>query len=275
MDTIKQHSKAIGIVAGAAAVVAGLYFIFKKTEKEEYGDHVEITDETASKLSQAQKTGILTAIKVEYQGGYLTMPTISQICDATLKFAAPQFIELTRRDREERRAYKNNLKKYIDLWDDYARSLEEVIESSQREVLQGLNVSEAQWEESNSFYMSQGNQELMMLHATLPQKLKMNLGGSKMMSKEEFKSILRTQVDLLDKEIENAGTISSMIKRPEEIAPIIQNRVNDQIYEQFGIEEEDTFASMKQYMMDPEVQQIFMDLQRVTMKLMPEIGPGY
>jgi len=72
----------------------------------------------------------------------------------------------------ERRANKTDLKRYIELWDDYAQKLEEVIESSQRDVLSGLGISDNDWETSNTVYMENNNHQLMMLHASLPQKLK-------------------------------------------------------------------------------------------------------
>jgi predicted metal-dependent hydrolase len=275
MEAIKKHGATIGIVAGATAVIAtGLYLLFKKTDKDELED-VEIVDETGIVLTKADKQAILSSIKVDRNQGILTIPAIAGICDATLKFASPEFIKITKKDRKERRANKTNLKRYIELWDDYAQRLEEIIESSQREVLNGLGISDNDWETSNTVYMENNNQQLMMLHATLPQKLKMSLGSSKILSKDEFKNVLRAQVKYLNEEADNAEEISNYIRRVEELAPIIQNRVNDKIFEEHGIEEEDVYASMRQYMMDPEVQGIFMELQQATMKLMPmQGGPG-
>lgn len=34
-------------------------------------------------------------------------------------------------------------------------------------------------------------------------------------------------------------------RRAEELAPIIQNRVNDRIYDEFNIEEEEVYGAMK------------------------------
>jgi len=274
MEAIKKHGAAVGIVAGAAAVVAtGLYLLFKKSDSEL--EDVEIADETGIFLTKADKEAILKAIKVDRNQGILTIPTIAAICDATLKFASPEFIKITRKDRKERRANKTDLKRYIELWDDYAQKLEEVIESSQRDVLSGLGISDNDWETSNTVYMENNNHQLMMLHASLPQKLKMSLGASKALTQAEFKNVLKAQVKYLNEEADNAGEISNWIRRPEELAPIIQNRVNDRIFDEFAIEEEDVYASMKQYMMDPEVQGIFMELQQATMKLMPmQGGPG-
>jgi len=247
---------------------------WRKSGKEDPLNTVEIIDETGTGLTEADKKAIISAIKIQNNGENLSIQTIAQICDATLKLASPQFIELTRRDRKERRSSKN-LRRYIELWDDYAQRLEEVIESSQRAVLKELGLSDAVWENSNGFYMNQGNHELMMLHASLPQKLKMSLGSTRALSQQEFKQVLRAQVELLNKEADNSEEIAQLTKRPEEAAPIVQNRVNDRIFEDYGVEEEDIYVSMKKYMMDPEVQQIFMELQQATMKMMPQQGGGF
>jgi len=51
-------------------------------------------------LSKLEKANIIAGIKVERDGQHLTVKTISQIGDAVIKFAIPQFIELTQKDRE-------------------------------------------------------------------------------------------------------------------------------------------------------------------------------
>lgn len=274
MDSIKKHGKVIGIAAGVAAVATGIYLIFKKATKDSHEDRVEISDETGAVIPRADTAALLAGLRINYEGEHLTIQSISQICDATLRFASPKFVELTRRDRKARRAAKNNLKRYIELWEEYAHALEEIIEECQKEILAGLGIQESVWENSNTFYMTQGNHDLLMLHASLPQKLKMSIPPTKTLSKEEFMQVLRAQVALLDKEADGADAIRGEVKGPEELAPIVQNRVNDAIAEEYGVEEEDVFVSMRQYITDPAVQQIFMDLQRATMKLMPMQGGG-
>lgn len=270
MDIIQKNGKTIAIIAGVAAVAAGVALLFRKAGKE---DHIDITSLGGHGLTEAQKAVLLAKVNVAYNQGYLTFQSISQICDATLEIAAPTFVLLTRKDRKERRNNRNDLARYISLWNEYAAVLEELIETSQKEVLERLNVSAHVWEASNSFFMQQGNQELLMLHASLPQKLKMSLGSSRELNNQEFKEILGAQIELLNREADHAEEIIPLIDRPEEIAPIIQNRVNDEIFDKFGIEEEDIFRSMRGHIMDPEVQQLFMQLQMVTMKMLPQ-QPG-
>jgi hypothetical protein len=280
MESLRKHTKEISIVVGIAAAAAGLYFLVKKVVKDD-GEttttrKVDIVDETGTILSNSEREAIARAIRIERNGQNLSIVTISQICDATLRFAAPDFIRLTNTDRQERRALKNDLRKYIELWDTYAHQLEDIIEKSQKEVLRALNISDEDWENSNGFYMQSGNHELLMIHASLPQKLKMSLGvGDKSLDATKFKEVLRAQVDLLQREAENLDEIRQYVTREEEVAPIIQNRVNDKIFETYGVEEEHIYGSMRAHMMDPEVQQIFMQLQQATMRLVPmQGGPG-
>ena len=155
-------------------------------------------------LTKLERANIVSGIKVEYEGDVLWVRTLTQITDAVLKFAVPKFVELTNEDRNgnyddaniqycrqgiawkflkffldsnrliglERRAQRDNVDRYIALWDEYAQKLEEIIEKSQKEVLKELNLADSVFENSNSYHISQNNQELFMLHATLPQRLK-------------------------------------------------------------------------------------------------------
>mmetsp|Transcript_20645 Transcript_20645/g.18065 ORF Transcript_20645/g.18065 Transcript_20645/m.18065 type:complete len:115 (+) Transcript_20645:552-896(+) len=108
-----------------------------------------------------------------------------------------------------------------------------------------------------------------MLHATLPQRLKAAVTSNKNLSLDEFKSVLRAQIKGLEDEASKMDELKAHTKNPEETAPIIQNRVNDLVHEEFGIEEEDLLASMKDHINDGEVQQLLLKVQQATMKLMP------
>ncbi len=61
-------------------------------------------------LSNSEKEAIIKAIKIEYDGKNLSIPTISNICDATLKFAAPEFKRLTKADRQGEYFYVSDLR---------------------------------------------------------------------------------------------------------------------------------------------------------------------
>jgi len=47
-----------------------------------------------------EKANIIASIKIEYVGDILTVESIKQISDAVVKFAFPEFLQLTRKDRE-------------------------------------------------------------------------------------------------------------------------------------------------------------------------------
>lgn len=220
-------------------------------------------------MSKLQKANIIAGIKVERQNGVLTLETIAHVSDAVIKFASGDFIELTESDRANRRAVKNDLQKYIEIWNEYTRRLEEIVDSAQKNILSELNITEKDWEDSNTYYMSQNNNELLMLHATLPQRLKAAVTSKKNLNADEFKNVLRAQIKGLESEAEKLPEIQNFVKQAEETAPIIQNRVNDMVYEEYGIEEEDILASMKENIQDQEVQQLLLKVQQATMKLMP------
>lgn len=71
-----------------------------------------------------------------------------------------------------RRANKDDLQKYIELSEEYAENLDEIIYKAQVELMASLGISEETWENSNVFYMNQGSRDLMMLHASIPARLR-------------------------------------------------------------------------------------------------------
>jgi len=124
MDWIKKHTKEIGIGLGITAVIgAGLYILFGKDGDREEEEAI-MSDETKGKLSKLQRANIIAGIKIDKDGNVLSLNTISQISDAVIKFASGDFIELTHKDRQERRSNKGDLSKYVDLWNDYTKNLE-------------------------------------------------------------------------------------------------------------------------------------------------------
>lgn len=108
-----------------------------------------------------------------------------------------------------------------------------------------------------------------MLHATLPQRLKTTLKPTKKLSLNEFKEILRVQIEVTNKEAANIKRISEKTRHPEEAAPIIGNIVNDIIYSKYTVEEEDLFAVVQLFSEDNQVQQLMGQLQIANMKLLP------
>jgi len=268
----KDNKKTIWIVAGISAAAAAIAGIYYATQKKKGGKVATVTPvEIAKKgeLTKLERANIIAQIKVEYEGDHLTVETIQQISDAVVKFSIPEFVEITRKDREERRASKDNLDVYIKLWDQYTQSLEEIVEKNQKIVLRELNISDRVFEDSNSFHIGNNNQELFMLHATLPHRLKGGLKSTKKLTFEEFKTIIRAQIDATNAEAVNIGQIAEKTKHAEEAAPILNNRVNDAIFSKFLVEEEDLGAAMLSFGDKKEAQELFMELQQANMKLLP------
>lgn len=263
-------SRYLGVAAAAgliAVIVKGLKK--KATPVTTAGDVAEAVATGDRELTKLERANIVAGIKVEYEGDVLSVRTLTQITEAVLRFAVPKFVELTKEDRNERRAQRDNVDRYISLWDEYAQKLEEIIEKSQKEVLKELNLAETVFENSNSFHISQNNQELFMLHATLPQRLKSSLRATKTLTLEEFKTILRAQIDATNEHAANLKDISAKTKNPEEAAPIINNMVVDAIFSKYTVEEEDLFAAMQIFANDGQVQGLLMELQSANMRLIP------
>lgn len=257
---------ALGIGAAAAAAILAINHL-SANKKAVAGDVTPAKQ--GGELTKLEKANIIAAIQVEYINDNLTVETIKQISDAVVRFAFPEFVELTRKDREERRANKDDIQKYVDLWETYTQRLEELVEKAQKAVLENLQISEAVFEKSNSHHISENNQELFLLQATLLNRLKANLRGTKTLTLEEFRDIIRAQIELMNKEAENYKEISSKTKHPEEAAPIINNRVNDMIHGKYTVEEEDLTTAMTSYAEDPVSQGLFRELQMANMKLLP------
>jgi len=257
---------ALGVGAAAAAAILALQH-FSSAKKAVAGDVTPAKQ--GGELTKLDKANIIAAIQVEWINDILSVESIKQISDAVVKFAFPEFVELTRKDREERRVNTDDTQKYIDLWETYTQRLEELVEKSQKAVLESLQISEAAFEKSNSHHISENNQELFLLQATLLNRLKANLRGSKTLTLEEFRDIIRTQVELMNKEAENYKEISAKTKHPEEAAPIINNKVSDLIHSKYTVEEEDLTTAMTSYAEDPISQGLFRELQQANMKLLP------
>lgn len=271
METIKKNKAVIGIIAGGAAIAAGvIYFLTRKSDGD-LGD-VEIADETGTVLTEADKKAILAGIKIEHKNGILTIQTIEQICDATVRFSIPQFQQLTRKERKDRRANLNNAKKYVNAWSEFVQRLEELIETNQKVILKAVGISTSDWEASNTRYMQAQDYNFFMIHAGLPQKLKLSLTPTRTLTLAEAKAILKDQVVYMNEEAQNVDEIAPYIKQAEELVSVCQNRVHDKLFEKHGVEEEDLILIMRNHAMDPEVRGLLAELQAAAMKFMPMQG---
>jgi hypothetical protein len=76
----------------------------------------------------------------------------------------------------------------------------QVVKSATKEVLEKANVDSQLWEMSNMFYVSQNNEEILMMHFFLAKDLLSKLPINKELSLEEYKNLLKRQNELLEEE---------------------------------------------------------------------------
>jgi len=228
-------------------------------------------EDVNKKLETAPKNenlSLLEKIVVQKEGKFLTIKkTISQISDVVIKFAIPNYIKLTRKSREERRANKNDLEKYIQICDEYSQNIEEIIDHAQKEVLRAIKIEGSVWDDSNQHYLNQNNQTILNLYADLPNKLKHSLPSSKKPTLDETKAILEIFIKALDNEEENSQLLNLM-KTPEEALTMVQNRAYDVVYEEHAIEEEEIFHTMKEYAKNREIEPLIGRIQQILHTLM-------
>lgn len=72
----------------------------------------------------------------------------------------------------DRRAVFDDLEKYVLVGEQYAKNLEELMNSGKKEVLLEKGLSESYWERSTSHHISQGNNDVLMMQFTILQRLK-------------------------------------------------------------------------------------------------------
>jgi len=271
MNLIKTHTKALTIAAGATAALAGLFLLFKKATKGDQIHEEILLQETGPILTEINRLVLVKELKVEYQEEFLSVSTITKILGAALKFAAPRFLAATQRFRKLRRNLRDSPDEYSHLCAEHSVYVDELLTQTQDEILKELGISEDVWDESNKYYyLTQGRQDLIALFMSLPHHLKMNIPPGKELSAEEFKEILQMQIKLLKKEAKNINDLIALLGEAEKASEVIQNKINDEIFDEFGVEEEDTLAAVKTLKNDPEIQKLLIEFQRVSVELEPQ-----
>jgi hypothetical protein len=236
MDWIRKNSETLGFAAGTAAVATGIYLLFKRQTE----NHVKMIQEEPSRhLTHTDKNKLIGEVKVEYDGDYLTTPTIHQIHETIMQYSLPEYIELLERYRRERRANKDNIRLYVDLWKTFTQNVNEIFIRNSRNVLKALIIPESVWENSHVNHAISGNENMMLNKARLPQLIKDKLKPKKTVTKPEFLKILRTQLEFVKEEARNPTEIARYTVDPVHTVAVIQTRVDDRTFEVFRVEEED------------------------------------
>ena len=60
----------------------------------------------------------------------------------------------------------------MEICEAYTKDVDKLISETQMGILDYLEIPDSVWENSNSYYMSQGSQDLMLLHASMHSRLK-------------------------------------------------------------------------------------------------------
>jgi hypothetical protein len=258
MDWIKKNSQTLGIAAGTAAVATGLYLLYKRQlERQE-----KMIEEVPPRhLTQVNKNTIIGKITVEYEGENLSTTTIGQIHEAILQYSFPEYVELLERYRRERRANKDNIKLYVDLWKTFTQNVNEIFIRNSRSVLKAISVPESVWETSHLNHAYGGSENVMYNKARLPQIIKEKLKIHKRLSKPEYLKILRTQLEYLKEESKNPTEIARLTVDPIQTVAVIQTRVDDHTFETFRVEEEDLSWAKLEYKGDEEIMDADSQLQ--------------
>jgi hypothetical protein len=233
MDFIRRNSETLGF----AAVAAGIFLLYRR-QTDNQSKLVE-EDVPLRHLTHADKNKIFRTVEVKYDGENLTASTIEQTHEAILQYAMPEYIEVLERYRRERRANKKNIKVYVQLWKEFTVNVNEIFIRNSREVLKALVIPESVWESSHVNHSYQGNESLMLKKSALPQTIKDKLVVKKHLTKPEYLKILKTQLKYINEEGKYPTEIARYTVDPIHAVAVIQARVDDRIFEDFRVEEED------------------------------------
>lgn len=173
------------------------------------------------------------------------MGTISQVLEQSIELAERDFVELTLTNRRERRErMQSDVAGYEKLVGEYNDEVENVLKKAQQAILEILSIPYEDFEESVIDFMEKGHyQEIYMFQAAIRQKIKEKIQATKELSIEKTKEIIRFQIEILNQQPELLKQlIQKLSSSPEtvQLIPIIiTNLLNDYIFNEFQVEEED------------------------------------
>ncbi|CAD8050165.1 unnamed protein product [Paramecium sonneborni] len=228
---------------------------------------------------------IIDSINVNYipNSECLEPQTIVDILQNTIELAGDEFIRMTMRNRAQRRQFRENskLNQYRYQIIKYNQDLEELLEKSQAELLNRLDINKNIFEESMLVLMERGFfQQLYMLQASVKQKIKEKIPSKKDLSLKQIKEVIKFNIRIL-KEQPNPfkSIISFMINKQDQkdyIPNVISLLVQDFIYQKYKIEEEDQIRNISkpECMGDPEILQLLGEIEITMQDLMQNLGLG-
>lgn len=210
--------------------------------------------------------------------GRLTAKSIGSLIDCCLEYYANKFVILSHRERNERRKYINDVKKWVEVSQQLFEDIDKITDEYQKEFLDHVGIDFSAFNTEVEEYCKEGHQEILLLMSMIPQKMKLMLKSRQSISKDKVKDIIKYQIQIIKKDLPEL--LQAIPKpnpndpnfNPEKLALLVNNRINDLAWEKFKIEEEDFINAMKkpQVATNLEINQLAMQMEMA----MYQIAPG-
>ncbi|EGR33752.1 hypothetical protein IMG5_040260 [Ichthyophthirius multifiliis] len=288
-----KNKKVIFVTAAASFAALGAYYFFNKIQSENKVQKNQQTnqlqrnsitgfqDEEQYKL-KARQISQKIAVKKIGNSNFYDMNTISQVLEYSIELAGDEYVQETLNNRESRRKLmKTDGEQYEKLILQYNDNVENILRKAQSCILEELNISCDDFEESVIAFMEQGHyQEIYMFQAAIRQKIKEKIASQKNLTVDRIKEIIKFQIELLKQQpqlLKNSiNKLSSNNETVQLIPTIISTMLHDYIHEQFKVEEEDQMKVMTRTEMtnDHEIILLLQEIEQEMYKLMMPFGQG-
>lgn len=229
-------------------------------EKEEATKKAEEESKSSGPLTLDEAMSRIKIEKIEDQ--FLTYKTLTQIFDAFAVFISEEFCKIIDDYRKDRRSkvYKN--KQFVTNFIEFEENTKKLIAAKQKEILSKINLGQEDLIKSIQYHISQGKPEVGQLYPLLMTRLRNFRESKRKLTKEELKKVLKLREELfLMKGQSFVDLIQECHKAkldPNLAISMIQFRLCDIIFQEYGIEEEDVSLALKdvENALDPEIQDL-------------------
>lgn len=210
-------------------------------------------DDPTFKFNKEKLNQIVSQINISYipdTKQLISIKTYQEIVDKSVDLAEEEFIRLTFQNREDRRkVLAQDKKKYIQIMMDHMNEIENLLMKAQEEICLKLGINQKQLEDSEMILIERGlAQHILMMQAAVRQRIKDRLPKKKDVSEEVTRDIIKYQIKLLNDKQELFIPILKELPisyETQQLIPIFLNLIiNDQIYEEYTLEEEDFMQNL-------------------------------
>ncbi|KAL4481828.1 hypothetical protein ABPG74_007917 [Tetrahymena malaccensis] len=169
------------------------------------------------------------------------------IVEQSVELASDQYIELTLKNRKERRQYlETDMKKYEQLIFTHREEVKKILKEAQKSIIKELKISDRQFEIS----LSSNNKQVNDLQDSILLNIKHKIKSSKYLSVDTVKDIIKFQINFLQTKSQfinsYAQKYSSSANKTEQIKTFIGTFISDVIFKEFDVEDEDQTITMPQ-----------------------------